>query len=90
MSIDYHDFVKKSTPLKDRRIINIGDIYINAVRCLKCNETIRSKNQHDFVTCSCGNISVDGGSWYLKRSGEGVMKQTYEELSENFTEIERR
>lgn len=51
----------------------------NAVKCLKCNNVIESKHRHDFVTCSCGNISVDGGLEYLRRVG--TLKD-YEELSE--------
>jgi len=38
------------------------------VRCGKCREIIESKHRHDFVTCSCGNLSVDGGNDYLKVS----------------------
>jgi hypothetical protein len=64
---DYHDFVDKHTPKKERRRLNTGDIYINAATCKICGEHIRSKNRHDYVTCKCGNLSVDGGSWYAKR-----------------------
>jgi len=42
----------------------------NSVRCLKCDDIIESKYRHDFVTCSCGNISVDGGHDYLRRVGD--------------------
>lgn len=41
----------------------------NAVICNKCDDFIVSKHRHDFVTCSCGAISVDGGQSYLRRSG---------------------
>ncbi len=41
----------------------------NSVLCLNCNEEIESKHRHDFKFCSCGNIAVDGGKDYLKRSG---------------------
>lgn len=41
----------------------------NSVRCLKCKEEIVSIHRHDFKYCSCGNIAVDGGKDYLKRSG---------------------
>lgn len=51
----------------------------NAVRCLKCRDVIESKHRHDFVPCSCGNISVDGGLEYLRRVG--TLKD-YEDLSE--------
>lgn len=40
----------------------------NAVRCLSCFQTIVSTHRHDYVTCSCGNVSVDGGNDYSKRS----------------------
>lgn len=41
----------------------------NAVQCNRCDDFIVSKHRHDFVTCSCGAISVDGGQSYLRRSG---------------------
>lgn len=39
----------------------------NAARCKICDDVIESKSTHDFVTCSCGNVSVDGGHEYLHR-----------------------
>lgn len=42
----------------------------NAVTCNKCDDFIVSKHRHDFVTCKCGAISVDGGQAYLRRSGD--------------------
>lgn len=42
----------------------------NAVICNKCDDFIVSKHVHDFVTCKCGAISVDGGQEYLRRSGD--------------------
>lgn len=41
----------------------------NAVTCNRCGEFIVSKHRHDFVTCHCGAISVDGGQAYLRRAG---------------------
>ena len=41
----------------------------NAVTCLGCGDFIVSKHRHDFVTCTCGAISVDGGQEYLRRVG---------------------
>jgi hypothetical protein len=41
----------------------------NAVSCNGCGDFIVSKHRHDFVTCSCGAISVDGGQDYLRRVG---------------------
>lgn len=40
----------------------------NAVQCKKCGDIIESKHTHDYVTCKCGNVSVDGGKDYCKRS----------------------
>ena len=40
----------------------------NKAKCLKCGDVIESIDRHDYVQCSCGNISVDGGKDYLKRS----------------------
>lgn len=42
----------------------------NAVVCTKCDDFIFSRHIHDYVTCSCGAISVDGGQAYLRRSGD--------------------
>lgn len=79
---DYQTFTNKDTPVAARRLLDVGDTWSNAVKCLACGDTIRSRNRHDFVWCSCGNIAVDGGSWYMKRVG-GV--KGYEELSEAYT-----
>jgi len=34
---------------------------IVAVFCKGCNEIIYSRNQRDFRSCTCGNMSIDGG-----------------------------
>ena len=51
----------------------------NKGRCKLCNDIIESSYTHDFVTCSCGAVSVDGGKSYLKRVGN---LENFEELSE--------
>lgn len=48
--------------------INGKAILRNSAKCLSCQETIHSVYRHDYQTCPCGNISVDGGESYLKRS----------------------
>ena len=40
----------------------------NMIRCNICGDEIESTYTHDFVTCSCGACSVDGGHDYLRRS----------------------
>ena len=39
----------------------------NQVKCNHCGDIIESKHRHDFVTCKCGRVSVDGGHAYLRR-----------------------
>lgn len=39
----------------------------NAAKCNRCGDIIESKYTHDFVTCSCGALSVDGGKDYIRR-----------------------
>jgi hypothetical protein len=41
----------------------------NEAKCRKCDDTIYSANRHDFKTCKCGAISVDGGLAYIRRVG---------------------
>ena len=54
-------------------------ILYNKIKCKKCGDIIESKNRHDFVTCECGSVAVDGGNSYLRRGGN---REDWEELSE--------
>lgn len=36
----------------------------NRAKCKLCGEIIESFLRHDYVTCKCGEISIDGGSYY--------------------------
>ncbi len=38
----------------------------NRAKCKLCNNVIESFSTHDYVTCGCGEISIDGGSEYLR------------------------
>lgn len=67
---DYHDFTDITTPEAERRKLDVGDIWINAAECKKCGDIVRSRNRHDFRSCKCGSIIVDGGSWYARRVGD--------------------
>jgi hypothetical protein len=69
---DYHDFTWPSCSIEHRRKLDVGDIYINAVICNLCNFFVRSRNRHDCVSCKCGSVSVDGGSWYARRNGDST------------------
>ena len=50
------------TPDPDRRLL------VNKAQCRKCGDVIWSQSVHDFVSCECGAIFVDGGTSY-QRSG---------------------
>jgi hypothetical protein len=41
----------------------------NSGKCRSCSDEIESKHRHDYVTCSCGAISVDGGKSYFRHIG---------------------
>lgn len=64
-----------TTPKSVRRAGNVGDIFHNACTCKNCGETVRSRNRRDYRSCSCGKVSVDGGSWYCRRSGDFAMME---------------
>ena len=51
-----------------KRDVGTKMILRNSAKCLSCKEEIESRHRHDYVSCSCGNVSVDGGKDYLKRS----------------------
>lgn len=44
-------------------------ILSNQVRCHKCGDTPFSTHGHDYASCKCGAIAVDGGMNYLRRVG---------------------
>lgn len=44
-------------------------ILSNQVKCDKCGDKPFSANVHDFRSCKCGSIAVDGGMDYLRRVG---------------------
>lgn len=40
-----------------------------SVMCAKCLDVIKSETRHDFKTCKCGAIAVDGGPDYTRCLG---------------------
>jgi len=55
----------------------------NKIKCLFCNTVIESTHVHDFKSCACEAVSVDGGTDYLRRLWIGdEPTDCYEELSE--------
>ena len=65
--------------VKARRKLDVGDIWMNRIQCLKCKDIITSNNRHDFKYCKCGAVFVDGGSWYGRAGGQiADIKMMYE------------
>ncbi len=79
---NYHDFTTKRTSVKKRKALGVGDWWMNKAKCDRCGDVLVSHNRHDFKTCECGGLSVDGGSWYIRRL---VKPDTsFTDLSEKF------
>lgn len=43
-------------------------LLLNQAQCNNCFDIITSRSTHDYVSCSCGDLSVDGGTSYTKRN----------------------
>lgn len=52
----------------------------NAAMCQLCLDIIESRHTHDYVSCKCGEISLDGGRSYLRRRAKDFNNLT--DLSE--------
>lgn len=50
---------------------------VNAYQCPYCRDIIYSRTRHDFCTCSCGKISVDGGFDYTRVAFEELEPEPY-------------
>ena len=57
----------------------MNKITVNKIRCRKCGDIIESKSVHDFRSCKCRSVAVDGGHNYLRRVGN---LEDWEDLSE--------
>ena len=55
-------------------------LLVNKAKCLLCGEVLVSKHSHDYVTCKCGNLSIDGGNEYARRVYG--RSNSYQDLSE--------
>lgn len=42
----------------------------NRAKCVLCEDILESFHTHDYVTCKCGEISIDGGQNSLKTSAK--------------------
>ena len=39
---------------------------VNGIMCPKCDDIIFSRAHHDFHSCTCGSVNIDGGFEYLR------------------------
>lgn len=48
--------------------MSYGDYKIvrSRAQCMSCFDIIESKHRHDFVSCKCGKIFLDGGKDYVR------------------------
>jgi len=75
---DYLFSLHQLKPKKEKRKYLLGmtdtiEILIrNAAKCLHCGTVIESKHSHDFKTCTCGKISIDGGLDYSRKLFHGA------------------
>lgn len=74
--------------IKDKRLT------YNAAQCVKCGDVIESKHRHDFRSCSCGAIFVDGGLEYSRAGADTwanfISLSEYEEYEREEYDWERR
>ncbi len=48
---------------------------VKAIKCPKCKETIFSRALHDFHSCSCKTVSIDGGFDYTRVLFSPIMRK---------------
>lgn len=41
-------------------------LLVSKLQCSSCNDIIVSRHRHDYVTCKCGKLSLDGGTDYRR------------------------
>ena len=51
----------------------------NAAGCYRCGDVVESKTVHDFRSCRCGAIFVDGGLEYVRYGGDLRMMEPMHE-----------
>lgn len=92
VSANSHDIIHRIAEeyfqkTKEKKIKEtVSRITSNKAKCLKCGDVIESKYRHDYVQCSCGNLSVDGGHDYCKR-GFRDGEKSWVDLSEYVEEV---
>lgn len=60
------------------------------MQCLCCGDILVSKHRHDYVACSCNNLSIDGGTSYQRVScsnPELILDKSVYWTEDNFKEV---
>ena len=63
---------------------------IRAIKCIKCGDTIYSRANHDYATCSCGGCSIDGGQenkWFRVSGDADCIEDASFELDVTLEEL---
>jgi hypothetical protein len=45
---------------------------LNRAKCAKCGDIIVSRHRHDFKSCSCEEIHIDGGNDYCRGGAKNM------------------
>ena len=53
------------------------EMTIIAIKCKKCNHIIWSRHRHDYRSCKCGAVAIDGGRDYTKVNGNQEDYETH-------------
>lgn len=51
------------------------------IRCLLCDNLVASIHRHDFRSCPCGSVSLDGGRDYMRVLTQASEGKLYEDAS---------
>lgn len=63
-------------------------IYRNRALCIWCGTIVESRHVHDYQTCPCGNLSVDGGQEYIRRVSSFVYLEMTEYNGDDFAGVD--
>jgi NTP pyrophosphatase (non-canonical NTP hydrolase) len=75
--IDFKSFENAIKKYEDKYLLKLQQelspekkLIVNAIKCEKCGDVIRSRHRHDYRDCSCGSCAVDGGTDYRRLRGD--------------------
>lgn len=54
----------------------------NSAKCKLCDDEIESTHRHDFVSCKCGEIFVDGGKDYRRHGAKNLANRINTSIEE--------